>query len=214
MLRTLALAGVLLLASCGDDEPPAEEDAGVSVDAGVDAGPPPTAVTVRLLGITDFHGRLLPPEGRSAGGVAYLATHLAALEAEHPSLVVSAGDLIGASTLDSALLRDEPTIDAMDLLGLDVATVGNHEFDRPLAELERLVGGGCHADGCADDARPYDGASFDVLGANVVDVETGEPVLPAYVVREIEGVRIARSPWFVCGSGYPHPVGRSSGPRP
>jgi hypothetical protein len=123
---------------------------------------------VRLLAINDFHGNLQPPSGSSgristgpaptvdAGGAEYLATHLRMKErTNRNTLIVSAGDLIGASPLLSALFHDEPTIEAMNMIGLDVTSVGNHEFDEGPAELRRLKRGGCHPiDGCAD-GTPY-----------------------------------------------------------
>ena len=194
MMRTAVLFLSLIAISCdgstiSDAGPP---DSG-RPDSGTDAGAPGSVVHVRLLGITDFHGRMRPPSGSELGGVTYLASHIDRLRAEEPNtVVVSSGDLIGGSALDSAVLRDEPTFDAMDLIGLDITTVGNHEFDRPLEELRRLVDGGCHpVDGCADDSMPYDGASFDVLGANVIDRVTGEPAFPTAVIREVGGVNIA-----------------------
>jgi 5'-nucleotidase len=81
--------------------------------------------------------------------------------------VVSAGDLIGASPLLSALFHDEPTIEAMNLLGLDFNAVGNHEFDEGAAELLRMQNGGCHpTDGCLD-GDGFAGTDFQFLDANV-----------------------------------------------
>lgn len=180
--------GVVLVACTDPPTPDAGVDAGPdAVDAGGDAG---AEIHLQILGITDFHGRVLPEPG--VPGASALAAQIAALEAEAPnSLLVSSGDLIGGSTLASGLLRDEPALDVMDLMGLDVSTVGNHEFDRPFAELERLLEGGCHPDdGCFDPSRPYDGVSFPMLGANVVVAATGEPALTPYVVVEVAGVRV------------------------
>ena len=120
-------------------------------------------VDVQLLGLNDFHGHLesttpgtIAPDPSSprvpAGGAEYLATHIRAKAAENRNtLVVSAGDLIGASPLLSALFHDEPTIEAMNRIGLDLNAVGNHEFDEGAAELKRMQRGGCHpVDGCLD----------------------------------------------------------------
>jgi 5'-nucleotidase len=124
-------------------------------------------VNVQLLAFNDFHGALEPPTGSGgevtladgstveAGGLAYFATHLKALQKEERrtrTLEISSGDLIGGSPFLSALFRDEPTVDAMDQLGLDIATVGNHEFDEGVDELRRIIeGGACHPeDGCLD----------------------------------------------------------------
>jgi len=142
--------------------------------------PKPRTVDVQLIGLNDFHGHLesttpgmISPTGGTtdrvpAGGAEYLATHIRELERQNRnSLVVSAGDLIGASPLLSALFHDEPTIEAMNQIGLDLNAVGNHEFDEGAAELLRMQDGGCHpTDGCQD-GTPFGGAEFGFLAANV-----------------------------------------------
>src|SRR5512138_121453 len=129
---------------------------------------PSGTVDVQILAINDFHGNLQPPGGSSgrvgtvdAGGVEYLATHIKNLRAlNRNTVVVSAGDLIGASPLLSALFHDEPTIEAFNKLGLDFNAVGNHEFDEGSAELLRMAEGGCHpVDGCQD-GDSFAGANF------------------------------------------------------
>lgn len=166
--------------------------------AGAAASKPAGSVDVQLLAINDFHGNLDPPAGSSgrigtvnAGGVEYLATHIAQLEATNPNtLVVSAGDLIGASPLLSALFHDEPTIEAMNLLGLDFNAVGNHEFDEGAAELLRMQNGGCHpTDGCLD-GDGFDGADFRFLAANVVREDNGKTLFPAYKIRSFAGAKL------------------------
>ena len=161
-------------------------------------------VKVQLLGINDFHGHLDPATtgkiGRAtlrrrdrvpAGGAEYLATHVRMLTRRNPNtLVVSAGDLVGASPLLSALFHDEPTIEAMNEIGLDINAVGNHEFDDGAAELLRLQRGGCHpSDGCQD-GTPFGGARFRFLAANVVSRRTGRPLFRPYAIRRLGGVRI------------------------
>lgn len=173
---------------------------------------PPHAVNVQLLAINDFHGNLEPPGGSGgrvgvadndqacidapncdlAGGVAYLADDIKDLEATNPNrtLVVSAGDNIGATPLLSAAFHDEPTIEALNMLGMDVSAVGNHEFDEGVDELLRIQNGGCHPiDGC-DTGHTYAGADFQFLAANVVYKDSGEPILPAYTVKTVGGVKV------------------------
>ena len=165
---------------------------------------PQGLVKVQLLGINDFHGHLesttpgkvarrtLRRRDRvPAGGAEYLATHVRLLSRREPNtLVVAAGDLVGATPLLSALFHDEPAIEAMNDIGLDVAAVGNHEFDEGAAELLRLQRGGCHpVDGCRD-GTPFEGARFRYLAANVVSRRTGRPLLPPYAIRRVAGVRI------------------------
>jgi 5'-nucleotidase len=163
------------------------------------AAKPSGSVDVQLLAINDFHGNLQPPSGSSgrigttdAGGVEYLATHVANLEATNPNtLVVSAGDLIGASPLLSALFHDEPTIEAMNLIGLDFNAVGNHEFDEGADELLRMQNGGCHpTDGCID-GDDFAGADFRFLAANVVRNDNGKTLFPAYKIRSFGGAKLA-----------------------
>jgi 5'-nucleotidase len=181
--------------------------AGVGLALGVTAATGPVAaddgpsaartdpVEVQILGLNDFHGNLEPPAGSSgriegidAGGAEYLATHVAQLEATNPknTIVVSAGDLIGASPLLSALFHDEPTIEAMNHLGLDLNAVGNHEFDEGTAELLRMQRGGCHpVDGCLD-GDGFAGADFQFLAANVVSEGRGKPLFPPYAIEKFE----------------------------
>ncbi len=166
----------------------------------------PKDVDVQLLGLNDFHGqleeipatsssgRITPAPGQPnvpAGGVQYLAGHIAALEEDNPnSLVVSAGDLIGASPLTSALFHDEPTIEAMNMIGLDLNAVGNHEFDEGAAELLRMQEGGCHpVDGC-DSGHEFAGADFKFLAANVVRESDGSTLFPPYAIRKFDGVKV------------------------
>ena len=172
--------------------------ASLVVPASVSAKPP-SEVDVQLLAINDFHGNLEPPTGSSgtigstaAGGVEYLATHIKNLHATNPdrTLEVAAGDLIGASPLISAAFHDEPTIEAMNALGLDFSAVGNHEFDEGVDELLRIQNGGCHpVDGCQD-GDGYDGASFQYLAANVVKKSNGKTIFPAYKTRSLGGAKI------------------------
>ncbi len=159
-------------------------------------------VAVQLLAINDFHGHLQPNTPGTirvsptsvvpAGGVEYLATHIKALRtANTNTLTVGAGDLIGASPLISGLFHDEPTIEAMNLIGLDVSGVGNHEFDEGVAELLRMQFGGCHpVDGCQD-GDPFGGALFRYLAANVYYEGTDDTILPEYEVHSVDGVKIA-----------------------
>src|SRR3990172_4292224 len=163
------------------------------------AATPGGTVNVQILAVNDFHGNLQPPSGSSgrigtinAGGVEYLATHINNLRAANPNtVVVSAGDMIGASPLLSALFHDEPTIEAFNQMGLDFNAVGNHEFDEGAAELKRMQEGGCHpVDGCLD-GDPFDGAEFRYLAANVVWEKNGKTLFPAYKIRSFGGAKIA-----------------------
>ena len=125
-----------------------------------------------------------------AGGASYLAAHVKKLRAVQPNtLVVSAGDIIGASPFISNLFRDEPAILVMNALGLDFNGVGNHEFDRGLAELVRLSRPGCSLDDC-DAGTSFAGAKFQFLAANVQNDQTNMTVFAPYAIKEIGGVKV------------------------
>lgn len=163
---------------------------------------------VQLLSFNDLHGNLEPPAGSSgrvthvhedghtetinAGGVEYLATHLRkAREDNKYSITAAAGDMVGASPLISGLFHDEPTIEALNGLDLDVTSVGNHEFDEGAKELARLQKGGCHpTDGCYAEGEEFEGANFPYLAANVIDDKTKKPLLKPYWVWKKNGVKI------------------------
>ncbi len=156
---------------------------------------------IQILGLNDFHGQLEPVPATSsggrigatpAGGVEYLATHVRQLRATNPNtLFVSAGDLIGATPIISAVFHDEPTIEAFNLMDLDYNGVGNHEFDEGVDELLRMQHGGCHpVDGCFG-GDGFDGAEFDMLAANVKYKATGETIFPPYAIHEFPGVDVA-----------------------
>ena len=164
---------------------------------------PAQTTRAELLAFNDFHGNIDPPTGSAglvngtpAGGVEYLATWVKRLRAQaHQSTThvytVAAGDLVGASPLVSAAFHDEPAIEEMNSLGLEISSVGNHEFDEGVTELRRLQQGGCHpTDGCQD-GDGFDGARFSYLAANVVAKQTGLPILLPLTIRFVEGVPVA-----------------------
>jgi 5'-nucleotidase len=176
--------------------------------AGCATPPPATPLQVKLLAINDFHGNLKPPLGGirikdpadpaktlsvPAGGAEYLASAVDELRAKNPNHVfVAAGDLIGASPLLSALFRDEPTIEALSTMGLEITAVGNHEFDKGAAELLRMQRGGCGTvEGSCKGPRPFQGARFQYLAASTVVQATGQTLLPAYAIKRFEGVPVA-----------------------
>ena len=164
-------------------------------------------VDLRILAINDFHGYLRPFAGGiriddptdatkkitvPAGGAEHMATLVKELRTgRRNSIFVAAGDLIGASPFLSALFHDEPSIEALSLMGLEVASVGNHEFDEGKDELLRMQNGGCHPlDGCQGPHR-FEGAKFRYLAASTIVRSTGKPLFPPYAVREFDGIPVA-----------------------
>lgn len=199
-ISTLGLPFIASLAfACGGSEPPPQPPvAPAPAPKAVAEARPAANVQVRILAFNDFHGHLKPPTNKlprmdqPVGGAAYFAAHLKKLAEGHPNtLIVSAGDLVGASPLTSSLFHDEPTIEVMNAIGLTATAIGNHELDEGPDELLRLQKGGCHPkDGCKFD-KEFPGAKFDYLAANVSKKGSSGTLLPPYVVREVAGIPIA-----------------------
>ncbi len=191
MTRNSIGLAALALSACAT--PGASDRAGVPVEVGI-------------IAINDFHGALEPPkitvalagpDGAEvrvpAGGAAYLASAVARLRAQTPhSITVSAGDLISASPFVSSQFLDEPTILGMNLMGLDLNAVGNHEFDRGPDELLRMQKGGCarhtRREPCRLD-KSFPGASFRFLAANVSRTDK-RPFMPATALRRFGKARV------------------------
>ncbi len=179
---------------------------GISIAFGAPVNSTEETVELQILAFNDFHGQIEPPSGSEIlyynatnypfeaelGGAAYLATQIKALKVTNPNtVIVSAGDCIGASPLVSALFHDEPTIEALSKMGLDYSAAGNHEFDEGVSELQRMQYGCCHqVDGCQDKDR-FVGAGYYYLTANVVNNSTNNTLFPPYKIREIEGIPVA-----------------------
>jgi 5'-nucleotidase len=189
--RILSAALLVSLAACSNMPRPVSQ--------------PGRPVEVQILAINDFHGNLETPEGTipitgpdgidvasRVGGAAQLAGTLGALRNGHPnSITVAAGDLIGASPLASAWFLDEPTIDALGMAGLELAAVGNHEFDKGSGELLRIQQGGCErfTTRLPCQLEPFKGARFTYLAANVQRAD-GSTLFPATAIRSYGSIKV------------------------
>jgi 5'-nucleotidase len=188
----LSLAAGALLVGCasrpGTSEPVAASSA---------------LVSIKIVAFNDFHGNLLPPRlailapgtGASAvavpaGGAAYLSSAIQSLKAQNPHhAVVSAGDMIGATPLVSAMFLDEPTIEVVNAIKIDFNAVGNHEFDKGSDELLRMQLGGCtkhtQREPCLVN-KSFPGANFGFLAANVLKPD-GSTLFPSTGIKEFSG---------------------------
>ncbi|MFD9353668.1 bifunctional metallophosphatase/5'-nucleotidase [Streptomyces sp. NPDC060031] len=183
-------------------------------------------VDVQMLSFNDFHGTLEPPQGSSgtvserqadgttkaipAGGVEYLATSLREARKGHEySVTAAAGDMIGGSPMLSGIFHDEPTVEALNKLKLDVTSVGNHEFDEGKTELRRMAYGGCHpVEGCFEYGKEFTGSEFKYLAANVTDEKTKRPMMnPTFIWQKGDvkigfiGVTLEGTPDVVTADG-------------
>ena len=99
--------------------------------------------------------------------------------------------MIGAAPLISSLYLDEPTVAAMNLVGVEYNAVGNHEFDKGSAELVRMQAGGCekHTQRTPCAIEPFGGATFKFLAANVVRAD-GSTLFPATAIKDFGPVQV------------------------
>ena len=142
--------------------------------------------TIQVLGTNDFHGRIAL-EGAQAGA-AVMAGAVKQLRTQYRDTVfAAAGDLIGASTFESFIAKDKPTIDALNSAGLEVSAVGNHEFDQGYVDLVNRVMSPTNPDG---------GAEWAYLGANVRHTADNSPALPETWTEDFNGTTVG----FVTGS--------------
>jgi len=185
----LALTSLVSAAPLQDQKPPNPPG---------NPDPPGQLIDLQLLAFNDYHGHLQADTpgtvaGQPAGGSEYLSTKLSELRQGHKySLTVAAGDLIGGSPAFSGLFHDEPSVESLNAMQLDISSVGNHEFDEGVTELLRMQNGGCHpVDGCYFPDEPYPGADFHWLAANVVNEATGETPLPPYQIERFNNVKVA-----------------------
>ncbi|HEY6453752.1 MAG TPA: bifunctional metallophosphatase/5'-nucleotidase [Steroidobacteraceae bacterium] len=220
----MTTSATLLAAACAAAPAPAvpwpPPSATVSWQAPGDAARLPSALTLRVLTFNDFHGNLQTPAApdglRPAGGAAVLAAYLQTERARDPgdTLIIHAGDLLGASPPITRLLQNEPAIQFLNLLAGEacpygeathffsaatwrqdadpchvIGTPGNHEFDAGPAELLRLLNGG-NAKGGPFLQNPWRGSRVPYVCANVLEKRTGRTLLPPYAVIVIQGIPV------------------------
>ncbi|MFF1632819.1 ExeM/NucH family extracellular endonuclease [Leifsonia sp. NPDC058248] len=131
-------------------------------------------VSIDLLAINDFHGRI--EAGGASGGAAVLSGAVNQFRAKNPNTVfVSAGDNIGASTFTSFIQKDKPTLDALNAMKLDVSSLGNHEFDQGVSDIT---------------GRVTPASTFPYLAANIFDKGTDTPTFDQYYVKNVGGIRV------------------------
>lgn len=168
-------------------------------------------VTLKILGINDFHGQISAGhilKNRPVGGAAVMAAYLrdAARGNEKNTVITLMGDVVGASIPASALLDHEPTILFLNTLANSscsfadkmapacniVATIGNHEFDRGQHTIFDLYHGSNQPPKNHWINLPtYPGASFPAISANIIDDKTGKPMFTPYVIKKINGIPVA-----------------------
>ena len=141
---------------------------------GFSATAPASTTDLTFLNINDFHGRI---DGNTVAFAGTIEQQRAA-KGEGNTVLLSAGDNIGASLFASSIAQDQPTIDVLNALDLKASAVGNHELDQGFTDLtDRVVAGGTNA-------------RWDYLGANVYLKGTQTPALPEYAILDVAGKKV------------------------
>ena len=147
---------------------------GIPALAGSAATAAEAPVAIDILSFNDFHGRL--EVSSSSAGAPVLGGLVTSFRAANPNtLVVSGGDSIGASTFTSFIQKDQPTIDALNAIGVDASAIGNHELDGGQADL---VG------------RIIPATNYPLLSANIYNRTTGQPEFAQYALKQTGGVTV------------------------
>lgn len=144
--------------------------------ANVGAAPKET-IEIQILNVSDWHGQLDPlVVGTSQiGGAAVLSAYFQAERAANPnSLTLTAGDAVGATPPLSSFFEDEPTILAMNLMGFQVDTLGNHNFDGGIARLQSHI----------------DLAEFQYVSANLRNRDDNLTGVKDFEIFDVGGVQV------------------------
>ena len=134
---------------------------------------PGTSSALTILYFNDIH-EIAPVDDGVRGGMARVAGLVAAeRQAGDPLLVLIGGDLAGGTLF--GLLRGEPMVEALNHIGVDAASFGQHEFDHGVAQARRLV----------------ELSEFPWVTANLTETD-GTPFhgLERYRVLEVDGMRV------------------------
>jgi 2',3'-cyclic-nucleotide 2'-phosphodiesterase (5'-nucleotidase family) len=141
--------------------------------------------TIQILTVSDWHGQLTPVSG--VGGAAFLKTYFDEFRAANPNtLTFMAGDSFGATPPISNFFEDEPAVIGQRMMGIDADTFGNHNFDRGIAHLQRMV----NLAGAATSADAP-GKPFKYLSANLKNLEDNLSGVDRWRMFDVGGVKVA-----------------------
>ena len=136
-------------------------------------------VQIRFVSVSDWHGQLDPlsvaGEG-TFGGAAALSTYFQMERLDNPNtLTLTAGDAFGASLPLSSFFEELPAVMSMNLMGFDVDTFGNHNFDRGIAHLQQMI----------------DIAEFQYVSANLKRRDDNLTGVKDFEIFDLGGVKVA-----------------------
>src|SRR3990172_7436357 len=146
---------------------------------------PRTTVDIQLIDVSDWHAQLDPLNG--IGGAAVLSTYWKADRLAYPNtLTITAGDAFGASPVLSGFFNEEPAVRAMRMMGFNVDTFGNHNFDRGTAHLQSMI----NLAGAPTSATVL-GEPFSYVSSNLQNRDDNLTGVKDYEIFEVGGVKVA-----------------------
>ena len=135
-------------------------------------------VEIQFLTISDWHAQLDPLSVfgvGNIGGAAELSAYWMADRMAHPNtLTLTAGDAYGASPPLSSFFDEEPAVDAMNLMGFDVDTFGNHNFDKGITHLQQMI----------------NRANFQYVSANLKNLDDNLTGVKRFEIFDVGGVKV------------------------
>jgi 2',3'-cyclic-nucleotide 2'-phosphodiesterase (5'-nucleotidase family) len=152
-------------------------------------GPPPPPVNIQFLNVSDWHGQIVPLSVSgvgSVGGAAAIGAYWAADRAANPnSLTLTGGDDVGATPPISTFFDDFPSIIAQRMMGIQVGTFGNHNFDHGISRLQEhidLAGAPTSADA--------PGSPFHYVSANLRNRDDNLSGVEDFKIFDVGGVKV------------------------
>ncbi|MEO7664287.1 MAG: bifunctional metallophosphatase/5'-nucleotidase, partial [Candidatus Limnocylindrales bacterium] len=163
---------------------------GLIVPAGVIAAravPGPT-LELQVVDISDWHGQVVPTTVGTTpvGGAAVLKAYFDQVRAQSPNnLTLTAGDDVGATPPISTYFEDVPAILAERMMGIQVGTLGNHNFDSGIARLQSQI------DLAASTEPSIPGAPFKYVSSNLSNRDANISGVSDYAIFEYKGIKVA-----------------------
>ena len=157
------------------------------------AAAPGPSTTIQILNVSDWHGNLDPltvstgaTTAKNVGGASVISSYWQAERVSNPrTLTLTAGDDFGATPPLSGFFEEAPAVKAQRLMGIQVGTLGNHNFDRGLTHLQSMIDLAGAATSSDAPGGPFNYVSSDLqnLDGNLTGIEP-------YRIFDVGGVTV------------------------
>lgn len=154
---------------------------------------PIAVVDIQLLNVSDWHGQLDPSGTPAAGGASTIATYWNADRTANPNTItLTAGDDFGATPPLSGMFDEVPAVLAQRMMGIQVNTFGNHNFDRGVGHLQQMIElAGSPTAPLTPGSSYNNGIPFQYVAANLINTTGVLTGVAPYKIFEFQGVQVA-----------------------